>query len=117
VGFAPARVTFNIPFLSPGFTTYLSADEFTGLYDELRAGGITRWASSEGTAKTMEPYLGKIFNHGGVLANLFGWGLGPDSPENQFRYATEGPTAIAAYRKFLGGGQLSEASAAAAGAE
>jgi hypothetical protein len=115
VGYAPAKVTFNNPYLSPGFTAYLSSSEFTNLYDQLRSEGITRWASSEGTSKTMESYLGSIFNHGGVLANLMGWGLGPDSPDNQFRYATEGPSALAAYKKFLYGGQLVETPTAGSG--
>jgi hypothetical protein len=61
---------------------------------------------------TMETYLGRIFNHGGVLANLFSWGVGGEAHRNNFfRRATENPEALAAYAKFLRGEKLVEASA------
>ncbi len=54
----------------------------------------------------MEGYLGSLFNHGAVLVNLFGWGLGEES--NPFRKIAEGPDALVAYRKFLDGEKLGE---------
>ena len=86
---------------------------------ELAKHGNPPWASSEGTAMDprearkggrgigMEGYLGALFNHGAVLANIFGWGLGDES--NPFRRIAEGPDALAAYRKFLDGEKLGEA--------
>ena len=55
----------------------------------------------------MEGYLGSLFNHGAVLVNVFGWGLGDES--NPFRKIAEGSDALAAYRKFLDGEKLGEA--------
>jgi hypothetical protein len=55
----------------------------------------------------MEGYLGSLFNHGAVLVNIFGWGLGDES--NPFRKIAEGSEALAAYRKFLNGEKLGEA--------
>jgi len=54
----------------------------------------------------MEGYLGNLFNHGAVLVNVFGWGVG--EVNNPFRTIAENATALAAYRKFLSGGTLSE---------
>ena len=56
---------------------------------------------------SMEGYLGNLFNHGAVMVNIFGWGLGDKN--YPFRRIAESPDALAAYRKFLSGGQLSEA--------
>jgi len=51
---------------------------------------------------TMETYLGRMFNHGAVLTNLFSWGIGGEPMRaNFFRKATENPEALAAYAKFL----------------
>ena len=103
----------------PGASTY----PFPGFVDMWRKvlakHGDPPWASAEGAA--MDPrearrggrgigtdgYLGSLFNHGAVLVNIFGWGLGDES--NPFRKIAEGPEALAAYRKFLGGETLSEA--------
>ena len=58
----------------------------------------------------METYLGRINYHGGVMANIFSWGIGGESMrDNFFRKATENPEALAAYRKFLRGRHLVEA--------
>ena len=55
----------------------------------------------------MELYLGNLFNHGAVLVNVFGWGVG--DRDNPFRKIAEGDNALAAYRKFLRGEKLDEA--------
>ena len=108
IGFAPLRVTFNNPYLSPGISYY--GEGHAHIIGELRSGGITRWASAEGVNVhsniSMEMYLAQIFNNGGVLANLFGWGVGPNDPRNPFRHKVEGPPAIRAYNKFLSGATL-----------
>ena len=103
----------------PGTSTY----PFPGLLDEwhkeLAQHGNPAWASCEGTAldprdapqggpgMSMEGYLGNLFNHGAVMVNIFGWGLG--DKDYPFRRIAESPDALAAYRKFLSGGQLAEA--------
>lgn len=57
-------------------------------------------------------YLARIFNHGGVLVNLFSWGIGGEANRNNFfRQATENSEGLAAYAKFLRGGQLVESAA------
>ena len=58
----------------------------------------------------METYLGRMFNHGAVLVNIFSWGMGgePLRGKNMFRIVTESTEAIAAYRKFLAGKHLVE---------
>lgn len=110
MGFAPLKVTFNNPYLNPGLSYY--GEDLTGIYDQFQSAGITRWAACEGVnvdpSMTMETYLAKIFNHKGVLATIFGWGVGPDDQRNPFRYAAERSTAIDAYRKFLSGARLVE---------
>src|SRR5262249_6120844 len=84
--------------------------------------GSPGWISAEGTnvsptsmpgEPTMETYLGRIFNHGGVMANVFSWGIGGESQRktNFFRLATENPEALAAYAKFLRGEKLVESAA------
>jgi hypothetical protein len=103
----------------PGVSTY----PFPGFLDiwrnELAKHGNPPWASCEGTAMDprearhggrgigMEGYLGSLFNHGAVLVNVFGWGLGDES--SPFRKIAEGSDALAAYRKFLDGEKLGEA--------
>jgi hypothetical protein len=90
----------------------------------LKKHGDPAWASCEGTAAdpgdiarsgnsaNMEGYLGSMFNHGAMLVNVFGWGVGDAA--NPFRKVAESEASLAAYRKFLrgetlieGGGQLS----------
>jgi hypothetical protein len=51
---------------------------------------------------TMETYLGRMFNHGAVMANIFAWGIGGEAMRNHFfRRAAEDPEPLAAYGKFL----------------
>lgn len=59
----------------------------------------------------METYLGRVFNHGGVMTNIFSWGIGGEGQRNNFfRKATENPETLAAYAKFLRGETLVEKS-------
>ncbi len=117
VAFAPPEVAFSAAY-RPGFSTYPEGRTFKDIYAVLAAHGSPGWISAEGTnvsptsmpgEPTMETYLGRIFNHGGVLANVFSWGIGGDAlRDNFFRRATENPEALAAYAKFLGGEHLVE---------
>jgi hypothetical protein len=52
-----------------------------------------------------EAYLGRMFNHGASLAAIFAW---HEKDRTQYGRATTSQEAIAAYRKFLQGGTLSE---------
>lgn len=102
----------------PGFSTYPTARIFSEIYAALEGDGSPRWASAEGANvdidaappripdETMEDYLARMFNHGAVLTNVFGWGVG--DRDNVFRRAAEGPELLAAYRKFLSGARLAE---------
>lgn len=110
VGFALPEIAFN-PAYRPGFSTYPEGRTFQEIYARLAEHGSLGWISAEGTnvsptsmpgEPTMEAYLGRIFNHGGVMANLFSWGIGGEANRNSFfRRATESPEALAAYAKFL----------------
>ena len=51
-----------------------------------------------GNGMNMEGCLGNLFNHGAVLVNVFGWGVG--DRDNPFRKIAERDDALAAYRKF-----------------
>jgi hypothetical protein len=118
--FAPPSVAFG-KHHRPGFSTYPAPGRFDDIYEELAKHKQVAWASSEGTnlqlgsgpgqsGMTMETYLGKMFNHGATLVNLFSWGLGGEANKNMsFRVVTEGEEALKAYRKFLKGDQLVEA--------
>jgi hypothetical protein len=102
----------------PGFSTYPEGRTFKEVYAVLEKHGSPGWISAEGTnvsptsmpgEPTMETYLGRVFNHGGVMVNVFSWGIGGDSQRNNFfRKATENPEALAAYAKFLRGEKLVE---------
>jgi hypothetical protein len=115
--FAPPEVAFGGSY-GPGFSTYPEGRTFADVYAALAAHGSPAWISAEGTnvsptsmpgEATMETYLGRIFNHGGVLANVFSWGIGGEAQrENFFRRATENAEALAAYGKFLRGEELVE---------
>jgi hypothetical protein len=117
VHFAPAEVAFDSAY-RPGFSTYPEGATFKEIYANLAAHGTPGWISGEGTnvsptsmpgEPNMETYLGRTFNHGGVLVNVFSWGLGGDAMRhNFFREATENPEALAAYAKFLKGEPLVE---------
>ena len=122
VHFAPADVAFD-PAYRPGLSSYPEGATFKEIYAALAAHGTPGWISAEGTnvsptsmpgEPTMETYLGRMFNHGAVLTNVFSWGLGGEAMRhNFFREATENPEALAAYAKFLRGETLVESAAGA----
>jgi hypothetical protein len=115
--FSPASVAFS-PAYRPGFSTYPEGATFKQFYAVLAQHGSPGWISAEGTnvsptgmpgETNMETYLGRMFNHGGVLVNVFSWGIGGEAVrDNFFRKATENPEALAAYAKFLRGETLVE---------
>lgn len=117
VHFSTPDVAFG-DFYRPGFSTYPSPGTFAEIHEQLERNGNPPWASAEGTNVVpsgvdgegdMETYLGRMFNHGAVMVNIFSWGLGGDElRDNMFRQVTERPEAIAAYRKFLAGEALVE---------
>ncbi len=110
VNFAPPEVAFS-PAYRPGFSTYPEGATFREIYRALAKHGTPGWISAEGVnvsptsmpgEPTMETYLGRMFNHGAVLVNVFAWGIGGEAMrDNFFRRATENPEALAAYAKFL----------------
>jgi hypothetical protein len=118
IDFTPPAVAFCDRCI-PGISTYPQPGHLEQWQTELAAHGDPPWASCEGTAidpseaersgngMDMEAYLGNLFDHGAVLVNVFGWGVGDAS--NAFRKIAENDTALAAYRKFLEGGTLREA--------
>jgi hypothetical protein len=120
VAFAPPEVAFSAAY-RPGFSTYPEGATFKEVHAAVAAHGSPGWISAEGTnvsptsmpgEPTMETYLGRIFNHGGVLANIFSWGIGGEAQRNNFfRKATENPECLAAYAKFLRGEPLVESAA------
>jgi hypothetical protein len=111
------KVAFALPELAfssayrPGFSTYPEGSTFKEIYAVLAQHGSPGWISAEGTnvsptsmpgEPTMETYLGRMFNHGAVMVNIFSWGIGGEAMRNNFfRRATENPEALAAYAKFL----------------
>jgi hypothetical protein len=117
VAFALPEVAFSSAY-RPGFSTYPEGRTFKEIYSVLKNHGSPGWISAEGTnvsptsmpgERTMETYLGRVFNHGGVLVNVFSWGIGGEANRNNFfRRATENPEALAAYAKFLRGERLVE---------
>jgi hypothetical protein len=117
VAFAPPEVAFSSAY-GPGFSTYPEGRTFQEIHDALAAHGSPGWISAEGTnvsptsmpgEPTMETYLARTFNHGGMLANIFSWGIGGEPQRNNFfRQATENPEALAAYARFLRGEKLVE---------
>ena len=120
VAFAPPEVAFSSAY-RPGFSTYPEGRTFKEVYAALAEHGSPGWISAEGTnvsptsmpgEPTMETYLGRVFNHGGVMVNVFSWGIGGEAHRNNFfRRATENPEALAAYAKFLRGEKLVESAA------
>ncbi len=102
----------------PGFSTYPSPGALSEILALLKQHRTPPWASVEGTnvvpngmpgERTMETYLGRMFNHGAIMVNIFSWGVGPeDSRRNPFRLSTEGPDAMTGYRLFLSGAALRE---------
>lgn len=117
VHFAQPEVAFSSAY-RPGFSTYPEGRTFKEIYAVLEKHDSPGWISAEGTnvspttmpgEPTMETYLGRVFNHGGVLVNVFSWGMGGEANRNNFfRRATENPEALGAYAKFLRGEKLVE---------
>jgi hypothetical protein len=118
IGMATADTAFG-KWYQPGFSLYPSEDTLRLVLEPLRKHNNPPWIMAEGTnvvpngvpgEATMESYLGKIFNHGAVIANIFSWGIGGEAERqrNIFRRATENPEALRAYRKFLSGQPLKE---------
>jgi hypothetical protein len=120
VRFALPEVAFTSAY-RPGFSTYPEGRTFKEVYAVLERHGSPGWISAEGTnvsptsmpgEPTMETYLGRMFNHGAVLTNIFSWGIGGEAQRNNFfRKATENPECLAAYAKFLRGEKLVESAA------
>jgi sugar lactone lactonase YvrE len=115
--FALPEVAFS-PAYRPGFSTYPDGAALKQIQAQLAAHGSPAWISGEGTnvsptgmpsGMTMETYLGRHFNHGAVMVNLFAWRMGGEAMKNNFfRRAIEGPEALAAFGKFLRGEKLVE---------
>jgi hypothetical protein len=114
VNFSPPSVSFG-KYHNPGFSTYPGSNLFPELYAELIKNGSPPWASSEGTnlvppgfraEDSMETYLARMFNHGAVLVNIFGWGVGEE--DYPYRVEAERSESLSAYRKFLNGKVLEE---------
>jgi hypothetical protein len=113
---------FSLPELAlgndymPGFSTY----PLTGVLEEVHSLVNKRgWASSEGTnlipfmppvttGYGMESYLARHYNYGCSLVNIFAFHLRGDPFTDALNNASEGPDAIAAYKKFLSGARLIE---------
>lgn len=122
ISFAPPRVAFG-PYHSAGFSTYPQIGLIDQILAESAKNGDAPWISAEGTAidpgqaergegaGSMEEYLGGMFNHGAILVNIFGWGVGPS--DNPFRKVAENKNAIQAYQKFFRGEKLNEDTAQA----
>ncbi len=119
--FATVETAFG-PARRAGFSTYPTPGLMEEIEEAAQNRGGAPWASAEsanvnlagavlsrgdvGSGMSMETYLARHFNHGAVLVNIFGWGLG--EADNPFRRAAEQDEAIAAYRKFLRGDTLVE---------
>ncbi|MCL5269620.1 MAG: hypothetical protein M1457_03480 [bacterium] len=113
---APAWTAFNV-YSRPGWTTYpvgpLAVD-FQSLYDELARHGNPPWAGVEanagfpGSMLEWEPYLARHFNHGAVVVGINIGATGSELPV-RLRDSAFSAQALAAYRKFLGGGELIDA--------
>lgn len=115
-GFATFDVAFGKTYRA-GFSTYPDGNTIEQIQNQVRLRGP--WASAEGNnvvpsgdpgERSMESYLGKLFNHGAVIVNIFGWGIGGEAEreKNIFRIAGENADAISSYKKFLTGLPLVE---------
>jgi hypothetical protein len=101
---------------APGFSTY----PLTGVLEEIHGlVNISGWASAEGTNLVptmppvtsgygMESYLARHYNYGCRLVTIFAFHLRGDPFTDALNDASEGPNAIAAYKKFLSGVRLIE---------
>jgi len=118
--FALPEVAFSTAY-RPGFSTYPDGSAFKEIWGHVAAHDSPAWISAEGTnvspsgmssGISMETYLGRHFNHGAVMVNLFAWGMGGEAMRhNFFRRAAEDPEPLAAYGKFLRGDKLVESAA------
>ena len=79
VQFALPEVAFSSAY-RPGFSTYPEGATFKEVYAVLAQHGSPGWISAEGAnvsptglpgEPTMETYLGRMFNHGAVMTNVF----------------------------------------------
>lgn len=107
------------PHARGGFSMYpQSKSDFEGIWSVAQT-AHKNWALAEGVDVMLgaggvalpspimwETYLGSVFNHDGMLANILGAFL--PQPAGGFTTASESADAIAAYRKFLTGGTLVE---------
>ena len=91
VHFALPEVAFSSAY-RPGFSTYPEGATFKEIYAVLAKHGSPGWISAEGTnvsptsmpgEPTMETYLGRMFNHGAVMVNIFSWGIGGEAMRRQ----------------------------------
>jgi hypothetical protein len=108
--FSPPGVAFSSAY-RPGFSTYPEGSTFKEIFAVVADHGSPGWISAEGAnvsptgmpgEPNMETYLGRLYNHGAVMVNLFAWGIGGEAMRNNFfRRATENSEALAAYAKFL----------------
>jgi len=117
VNFTPPRVSFGARGRA-GFSTYPQFGFLDQIQEERGKNSNPPWVSAEGAAldpaaaerggagESMEAYMGNLFNHGAVVVNIFGWGVG--NANNPFRRAAGNENAIAAYQKFFRGELLNE---------
>ena len=103
---------------NPGFSAYAGSDIDDDIDRALIAHDRTVWAVAEGgnilpsSPSTPSPlgwqaYLAKKIHQGAKIINIFGAFQGPAA--GAFARAAENPDAVAAYRKFLQGEKLNEA--------
>ena len=120
VHFAVPEVAFSSAY-RPGFSTYPEGATFKEIYAVLAKHGApggspprepTCRPTSMPGEPTMETYLGRMFNHGAVMVNIFSLNIGGQAMrDNFFRKAAENPEALAAYAKFLRHAPLVESAA------
>jgi hypothetical protein len=106
---------------TPGFSAYPDEGRFEDIYQAVQAYDRQSWAMAEGTNLVLggpqpggaarspldwETYLGRSFNHGATMVNIFG-GF-QDEGYGAFHRAAESEEALAAYHKFLQGDKLIE---------
>jgi Tol biopolymer transport system component len=118
--FALPEVAFSRAY-RPGFSTYPEGAALQEIQGHVAAHDSPPWVSAEATnvspsgmasGLTMETFLGRHFNHGAVMVNLFAWQMGGEAMKNHFfRRAIEGPESLAAFGKFLRGEKLVESAA------
>jgi len=115
---APLGIVFN-PYARPGWTTYPEgtlANGFQPLYDQLARHGSPAWGGVESNvalgnpmapAPDWETYLAWHYNHG---AKVVAVNIGTTEPSLMSRLGeiAFSDEALAAYRKFLSGGALTE---------